>query len=275
LTLVSYHEMEVKIENYSCLSYKQLIDDVIVDFYLRYVFNEKLTEAQRKTTYIFKTFFYALYSVQPNFQAWKKSSLPAVEKRYSFVKDIPVDNVFNKDFLVVPLINNGHWLLAIVCYPREAQREHLNSRSMILIFDSIKHNSDRRKHLAVSRLQNYLESEWRAKYHDEFPFDKMALVGHIIECPQQTNRYDCGLFMMEFVERFFAQSPLQHLNTSLDLSQWFDAAIIKEKRKEIALVIYDLMVQGATDVNDLPRLPTLVLRRDTEVVAADEVIEIL
>ncbi|GFY62809.1 hypothetical protein TNIN_112781 [Trichonephila inaurata madagascariensis] len=45
-------------EDLQCLNEGEFLNDAIIDFYLKYIFNEKLTPTQRDKTYIFSSFFY-------------------------------------------------------------------------------------------------------------------------------------------------------------------------------------------------------------------------
>ena len=41
-----------------CLNEGEFLNDNIIDFYLQYVYYEKLSEEDRKRTYLFNSFFY-------------------------------------------------------------------------------------------------------------------------------------------------------------------------------------------------------------------------
>ena len=46
----------------------------------------------------------------------------SAERRHNRVKNWTRNvNIFEKDFLIVPIIKNAHWYLAIVCYPYLSQ----------------------------------------------------------------------------------------------------------------------------------------------------------
>lgn len=86
-TILFYPDCEdgirIAIEDYLCLKRKELIDDVIIDFYLKYLYFEVFTEEQRNRTHIFSTHFFSLYSTKSNFNGWNDDiKLNAQQKRY-------------------------------------------------------------------------------------------------------------------------------------------------------------------------------------------------
>jgi Ulp1 family protease len=203
-TTDSRGDLIVRMEDFLCLSRNEYLSDVDIDFYIQYIYNEKLTEAQRQRTYIFGSHFYSLYATSSEFAGWKNeenAGLSAVEKRYNRVDGIVGDvNLFEKDFLIVPLMNNNHWFLAIVCYPgldgiytqdnirmpddelkrptKTKNNEPLPSLKVpsIFVFDSITGNAGR-KTTAINHIRNFLKSEYDNKYKD-FMTRPFELVGH-------------------------------------------------------------------------------------------------
>ncbi|ESO11099.1 hypothetical protein HELRODRAFT_190297 [Helobdella robusta] len=108
-----------------CLNPEQCLNDVCIDFYLKYLQNELLSDRDRQRTHIFSSFFYShltsdLGSKKHNKTDKKNNdhnSLRAIE-RHSKVKNWTRSvDVFSKDFLIVPINQNFHWFLAIVCFP--------------------------------------------------------------------------------------------------------------------------------------------------------------
>ena len=78
--------------------------------------------------YIFNTFFYKKISGGGQFQD-------------SIIKWTGEINIFEKDYLIIPINEALHWILAIVCFPRDCLKAQNSSdspsRSVILIFDSL------------------------------------------------------------------------------------------------------------------------------------------
>jgi sentrin-specific protease 7 len=101
--------------DYYCLAIDTYLNDVIIDFYLKYIHNEKLTEEQKTKTHIFSQFFYKRLTTMTK---EKDPKLSAAQKRHqrvqSWTKNV---NLFEKDFVIVPINEQSHWFLAIICFP--------------------------------------------------------------------------------------------------------------------------------------------------------------
>ncbi|CAG5040142.1 unnamed protein product [Parnassius apollo] len=114
----------INTEDYMCLAQDQFLNDVIIDFYLKYLVHDVLTHGQREKTHIFSTFFYKRLTTKPskvnkcsNPHEWDSSLTPA-QKRHARVKTWTKNvNIFEKDFIVVPINENCHWFVAIICFP--------------------------------------------------------------------------------------------------------------------------------------------------------------
>ncbi|KAL4706533.1 hypothetical protein ACJJTC_015731 [Scirpophaga incertulas] len=114
----------INTEDYMCLAQDQFLNDVIIDFYLKYLVHDVLTHGQREKTHIFSTFFYKRLTTKPskvnkssNPHEWDSSLTPA-QKRHARVKTWTKNvNIFDKDFIVVPINENCHWFVAIICFP--------------------------------------------------------------------------------------------------------------------------------------------------------------
>lgn len=49
----------------------------------------------------------------------------------------------------------------------------------------------------------YLEIEWKMRKGTRKIFDKTTMQGYIMQCPQQNNYSDCGVYVLQYVESFF------------------------------------------------------------------------
>ncbi|EDO38314.1 predicted protein, partial [Nematostella vectensis] len=100
--------------NLDCLQEGEFLNDVIIDFYLKYIFHEKLTDFDRERTHIFSSFFYKRLTQR----ASSETNLSVIERMHSQVKTwTKYVDIFQKDFIVVPINESSHWYLAIVCFP--------------------------------------------------------------------------------------------------------------------------------------------------------------
>ncbi|XP_066937467.1 sentrin-specific protease 6-like isoform X5 [Macrobrachium rosenbergii] len=115
--------ISITTDDYACLEEEQFLNDVIIDFYLKWLLQSKLSEIHRTRTHVFSTFFYKRLTSKP-----KKGRRPhaieddpklsAAEKRHARVKSWTKNvDIFEKDFIVIPINEHAHWFLAIICYP--------------------------------------------------------------------------------------------------------------------------------------------------------------
>lgn len=94
------HVMETDVDR---LRPGEFLNDVIINFYLRYLQREVFSDTVREKVHFFNTFFYSRLRGPNGLQAvqnWDKS----------------VD-LLKKDFLVIPVNESAHWYLLIVCFP--------------------------------------------------------------------------------------------------------------------------------------------------------------
>ncbi|XP_071455706.1 sentrin-specific protease 6-like isoform X2 [Hetaerina americana] len=111
-------------EDYLCLGEDQFLNDVIIDFYLKYLTQSCLSEVDQSRTHVFSSFFYKRLTTRPIRSARRHhplemdgSTSPA-EKRHARVKSWTKNvNIFEKDFIVIPINESAHWFLAIICFP--------------------------------------------------------------------------------------------------------------------------------------------------------------
>lgn len=108
----------INTKDYVCLGIDQYLNDVIIDFYLKYVHNAILSESQKAKTHIFSTFFYNTLTNTKLLGSSKDVKLSPAQKRHERVKNWTKNvNIFEKDFIIVPINQQSHWFLAIICFP--------------------------------------------------------------------------------------------------------------------------------------------------------------
>ena len=112
--------ISINTEDYMCLAVDQYLNDIIIDFFMKYLCNDLLSESERERTHIFSTFFYKrLTTMTTNKrQTDKEVKLTASQKRHARVKNWTKSvNLFEKDFIIITINEQSHWFLAIICYP--------------------------------------------------------------------------------------------------------------------------------------------------------------
>ncbi|XP_051510665.1 sentrin-specific protease 6 isoform X3 [Myxocyprinus asiaticus] len=105
-------------EDLHCLNDGEFLNDVIIDFYLKYLFLEKLKKEDAMRSHVFSSFFYKRLNQRERRNAADTSNLPIQKRKHNRVKTWTrhVD-LFQKDFIFVPINESAHWYLAIICFP--------------------------------------------------------------------------------------------------------------------------------------------------------------
>ncbi|XP_063701082.1 uncharacterized protein LOC134831309 [Culicoides brevitarsis] len=367
----------INTNDYACLAVDQYLNDVIIDFYIKYLMHERLTADQRARTHVFSCFFYKRLTTMDKARraaSDKDLKLTAAQKRYQRVSKWNKDvDLFKKDFIIIPINEQSHWFLAIICFPRlqgpvtadgerpvktplvkrvkkknaeaaaaaqqnsqnqqqqqnqqpqtkkvmltignttitamkkgiknesievpgdeserdeaEGDESELNSEDSgeedtadpelqpikqpcILIFDSLCGTSRSR---VVATLRDYLTCEYRAKNANANPpivFTKDNLPGHCLKVPQQNNFTDCGLYLLQYVEEFYA-NPIKDWRLPIKgLQNWFDALTVTKKREDISKLLEELIQKHEPQNLPLPILefPT----KDGVLIEMDETAE--
>uniref|UniRef100_A0A8C5U109 SUMO specific peptidase 7 n=1 Tax=Malurus cyaneus samueli TaxID=2593467 RepID=A0A8C5U109_9PASS len=262
-------------EDLECLEYGEFLNDVIIDFYLKYLLLEKAPKHVADRTHIFSSFFYkCLTRAEKNSEGDVKVSV--AQRRHKRVRTWTRHiNIFNKDYIFVPVNEESHWYIAVICFPwlEEVMYEdcpHQNSlshrppqsplqpesentktgstaiffffvvhRPCILILDSLKTCSVQK---TVQVLREYLEVEWEAKRKTHREFSKSTMIDLCPRVPKQDNSSDCGVYLLQYVESFF-QNPIVNFEPPLNLENWFPRQLIRSKREEIRDLILQLHFQ--------------------------------
>ncbi|TGZ49294.1 Sentrin-specific protease [Temnothorax longispinosus] len=108
----------INTEDYMCLAEDQFLNDVIIDFYLKYLTLEVLSESDQHRTHVFSSYFYKRLT-SPHAQAAESAvpMTPAAKRHARVQKWTKNVNIFEKDFIIIPINEHAHWFLAIICFP--------------------------------------------------------------------------------------------------------------------------------------------------------------
>uniref|UniRef100_A0A3Q2XPU1 SUMO specific peptidase 6a n=1 Tax=Hippocampus comes TaxID=109280 RepID=A0A3Q2XPU1_HIPCM len=106
-------------EDLHCLNDGEFLNDVIIDFYLKYLVLEKLKKEDAQRIHVFSSFFYKRLTQREKGSVPDRSNnLPIHKRKHNRVKTWTrhVD-LFDKDFIFVPINESAHWYLAVICFP--------------------------------------------------------------------------------------------------------------------------------------------------------------
>uniref|UniRef100_A0A3Q1G4V6 Si:dkey-100n23.3 n=1 Tax=Acanthochromis polyacanthus TaxID=80966 RepID=A0A3Q1G4V6_9TELE len=109
--------ISVTMEDLQCLDSGQYLNDVIIDFYLKYLL-QNASAAVAERSHIFSSFFYKQLTRRDNASEGANSDSCQRQRRHQRVKTWTrhVD-IFKKDFLFVPVNQEAHWYLVVICFP--------------------------------------------------------------------------------------------------------------------------------------------------------------
>ncbi|CAH2248940.1 sentrin-specific protease 6 isoform X2 [Pelobates cultripes] len=114
-------------EDLHCLNEGEFLNDVIIDFYLKYLILEKL-QKDADRIHIFSSFFYKRLNQRERRNLQDTANLTLQQRRHGRVKTWTrhVD-IFQKDFIFVPLNEAAHWFLAVICFPGLEKADHIDN----------------------------------------------------------------------------------------------------------------------------------------------------
>lgn len=195
----------------------------------------------RDRVHVFSSFFYRRLSSAPIPQEVDLTTKDSPKKRTGFdlvrswTRKI---DIFSKDFIVVPICENLHWYVAIICYPQQMLQERPEvidivdayddkqtddkPRTTILFLDSLGITTGLKMSYTLKRLSRYLVHEAADKRGVKTSRD--LVFGKAVRVPKQNNFSDCGCFLLQYVEQFFNGPPEQiyhDMLTTDDYSNWF------------------------------------------------------
>lgn len=206
----------------------EFLNDQVIDFYLKYL----ISTCPQESVHVFNSHFYKRGSQKPkDVLRWTKG----------------VD-IFKKRFLLVPVHDHAHWLLAIVCFPcgaidgqpivdlghdaSDEQRALAFEETRILFFDSLSTSTT----TAARRIRQFLDEIWK-KDHADTPRSFSAVNAVCVDVPQQDNSWDCGVFVMQYAEEFLKKLSPDPADYS---STWFSIERVKRKRREFLRLVKKL-----------------------------------
>jgi len=273
--------VSVCLADYKTLQHDTFLNDIIIDFYLTYLFHKFLNEEDRPTVHMFSTMFYKRLNSTPKKASTvasyeKDSSLKPAEKRHMRVKGWTKNvNLFEKNMVIIPICEHSHWYLVIairpglITIPMGSEERHTKGEPFMIVLDSMGGN----KTTAVSNIRHYLSAEWKAKMcgeegdEDEYEFTSKEMRTVRPQKPEQENYSDCGIYLLHYIEMMFKSVAQYYWPGSIqDLNNWFTTEEISTKRDEIARLIRDLSADQNMDKemkfpDDIPFLPPVAVTR--------------
>lgn len=140
-------------------------------------------------------------------------------RRYSrlagFIEHV---ELFNQDFLVLPINSMNHWSLCVICCPNKLvdkneseQSNVIEPISSIVMFDSQasnqtsleKYGQQMREFLQFAYMyQNGYSEDLTERFSDQ---NCPIVIPN--KLPRQANQFDCGVYALEYAKHFFTNPP--------------------------------------------------------------------
>ena len=240
--------------DYECLEADFSLNRTVVDFALRVIVADRRRSPlgsdpafinMARDVHAFPCDFFTMLSAG-NERGKLKADSDKARRAYARVEcwTRGVD-VFAKRFLLVPVLDQQHWSLAIVCHPGELAKraiarerreldvgatedededEDCPARPCVIHMDSLRMHSAKK---IEKWLRCFLEMEWRKRHSDEEPFtlrERTARAGGppadlllaMPKVPQQTNSCDCGVYTLRYGQEFLARAVCRGARLAVD-----------------------------------------------------------
>jgi len=196
--------------------------------------NHYLKDKEKEKFLFFNTFFY---------KSMKKESI------HKWTKKV---DIFDYDYIFVPINQNLHWKLAIICFAGMVDNASNTDDKYpcILVLDSLGCIDP---NISIM-IRAYLQNEWSKRKKTTCSFTSDSMKHMNLKVPEQTNYTDCGVYLLRYIEKFCEKPPssldIKKLNVELG-TRWFNSYEISQMRKRIKDTIHYLQ-NFLTDHKKLP-----------------------
>ncbi|KAL0726395.1 hypothetical protein Bca4012_022488 [Brassica carinata] len=149
----------VRKQDIELLKPRRFINDTIIDFYIKYL-QSRIPPEERGRFHFFNCFFFRKLA---NLDKGSPSSFGGREAYQRVQKWTKNVELFEKDYIFIPINFSFHWSLIIICHPGELVPSSVENPSRvpcILHLDSIKGSH---KGGLVNIFPSYLLEEWKAR----------------------------------------------------------------------------------------------------------------
>ncbi|KAF8779286.1 hypothetical protein HU200_002967 [Digitaria exilis] len=227
------NSIEISSDDIRCLQPESLLSSPIMNFYIMYLQGPmSLIVRPRGEYHIFNTYFFSKLEAMTS----KEDKTNYFLKLRRWWKGV---DLFEKAYILLPVHAETHWSLVIVCMPTKDDQ----TGPIILHLDSLKFHNSR---LIFSVVCRFLKEEWNYLNENgssaECPLHETVwknlprkIEKKPVEVPQQENDYDCGLFVLYYMQRFIHEAPkrLQKKDISMFGKRWFRPEEPSQLRCEI------------------------------------------
>ncbi|ULU07135.1 hypothetical protein L5515_014835 [Caenorhabditis briggsae] len=218
--------VEISIKDVKTLDRKEFVNDAILAFMQNYIYIHRMNDDLKKRTVMCNTFFYPrlvrdlpqlCYSQRRPINLENDAQLEEnLLKLHRWFKRY---DLFGKDYMVIPVNEDLHWLLIAVINPAGAiidlanENESRNAPKTYMLFMDPMSGLDPTKcnHMSycVKRLLKRMYDLYKApekKYASANPTmydESRVIVVRPKNIPIQDNFFDCGMYVLHYIEGLF------------------------------------------------------------------------
>ncbi|XP_068303549.1 probable ubiquitin-like-specific protease 2B isoform X2 [Pyrus communis] len=224
------------------------INDTIIDFYIKYLKNQIQPEKQHRY-HFFNSFFFRKLADLDKDPSSVSDGRAAFHRVRKWTRKV---DLFEKDYIFIPINFNLHWSLIVICHLGEVPKHNGGDSGNLLKVPCILHmDSIKGSHTGLKNLiQSYLWEEWKERKKEtseeiSTKFHNLRFVP--LELPQQENSFDCGLFLLHYLELFLADAPVHFSPFKITKfsnflnANWFLPSEASLKRTLIQRLIFELL----------------------------------
>ncbi|KAG0618726.1 hypothetical protein M758_4G088200 [Ceratodon purpureus] len=185
---------------------EMFLSNNIIDFYIKYLERTLLSSEVRERFYFFNSFFFTKLLGNNN----ASTDMDQCKVDYEQVRKWSGGvNLFEKDYVFIPVLRSSHWSLIIICHLPTVSSSPGKGKGSPYVFhlDSFEemHGS------FEDQVRSYLLKAWMERYKGATNMEDQL---HCLfqtkyvqaKVPQQNNGYDCGLYLLHYVEVFLHES---------------------------------------------------------------------
>ena len=260
--------IELLLQDYYKLGIGVFLNDKIVNFYMKLL--EDTYSSKENNIFITNSYFYSLLSKGESGDL----DQPLINYRTVMNKKM---NIFECKMIIIPICDNNHWSLIIINRVDlmsnifdKALTNNVDMSQKEILFPEIfyldsyyDYNEGIEK--SIRMIKKYLFYEYQPAYPDKVTQNAVLTFNDIIsikskfirryvpKVPKQTNRYDCGIYMLVYTELFLFNSEFfltnaRKINAEDNvISKWFERSILMNKRNEI-MNLLDSLNKGDSEI---------------------------
>ncbi|KAL5165598.1 Ubiquitin-like-specific protease 1D [Glycine soja] len=256
--------VEICYTDTNCLAPEGYLTSTIMNFYIQYLQQQALLTNRSLSDYhFFNTYFYKKLKEAVSYKARLSEADHArhcavITSHCKLVGGLSHISQAGQSLITVHShVHLGsdclHWSLIIICIP---DKEY-ESGPIILHLDSLGLHSSKS---VFDNIKSYLIEEKNYMDREDVSLDvsiadriwkclPRRIESQIIQVPQQKNEYDCGLFVLYFIERFMEEAPERLKRKDLDMfgRRWFKPQEASNLRVKILKLLLEKLQNSITD----------------------------